>query len=103
MFVRLFRHPDIVLIGHLRNLIEHAGMPCDLRHWSLASAMGGLPPAECEAELWVAEHNLARARDIVRDAFSAPADAGPLWQCRGCGERLAMVFDSCWQCGRART
>ncbi|OHV10916.1 DUF2007 domain-containing protein [Kushneria phosphatilytica] len=100
-FVRLFCHPDSLLIGHLHNLLENAGIPCELRNWSLAGGAGELPPLECEPELWVAPHNLERAEALISRGFE-PDGPEIDWCCPHCGERHAGHFDRCWQCGSER-
>jgi hypothetical protein len=60
--------------------------------------MGELPPAECEAQIWVLEDaDLARAEEVLR--WKPPAD--PDWTCE-CGETLGAQFSQCWRCGAQR-
>ena len=58
-----------------------------VRNATLSSAMGELPPAECQMELWVMnDADLPRAR-----RKSCPrASPGPEWTCE-CGERLGAA------------
>ena len=61
--------------------------------------MGELPPAECQAELWVTDDaDAARAEEVLR----RPAPAGPDWTCAACGEASGPQFTHCWKCGAAR-
>ena len=96
--VCVFRHPNVLLVSHVRNVIESAGLSATLRNMTL----GELPPDQCEAEVWVAVETEAQAGHLVREALDGPAVIAPAWRCPGCGERLDGVFDRCWQCGRAR-
>ena len=41
------------LSHHAKNLLEAAGIRVLVRNQYLSSAMGELPPAECEAQIWV--------------------------------------------------
>ncbi|RKR04466.1 putative signal transducing protein [Kushneria sinocarnis] len=102
--VRIFQHPDSLLVGHVRNLIERAGIPCELRNWMLAGGMGDLAPIDCEPELWVAPHNAERAEAVIAQwrRGDALAEGLPDWQCPVCGEAHEGVFDRCWQCGGSR-
>jgi hypothetical protein len=60
--------------------------------------MGELPPAECEAQLWVLDDaDAARAQELL----SRPRDLGPEWSC-ACGERLGGQFSQCWSCAAYR-
>lgn len=96
---RVFSTYDLIAAHHARNMLEAAGIRAEVRNWRLASAMGELPPAECQAEVWVDEAHSAQAERLLRE--EAPA-AGPPWTCAGCGERIEPQFTQCWRCGAAR-
>ena len=67
----------------------------------LSSAMGDLPPAECQAEVWILhEKDLPSAEAILR-ALSAASDL-PAWKCHSCGETCEGQFTQCWRCGAYR-
>jgi len=100
--VCVFRHPNVLLVSHVRNVIESAGLSATLRNMTLAGGAGELPPDQCEAEVWVAVEAEAQAGPLVREALDGPAVVKPSWCCRGCGESLAGVFDCCWKCGQVR-
>jgi hypothetical protein len=86
-------------VHHARNLLASEGIPVQVRNEFLSSAMGELPPAECQAELWVLrEEDAARARDVLR----RPAPSGPDWSCPDCGEVSGPQFTQCWKCGATR-
>jgi hypothetical protein len=93
---RVFSSHNLVLAHHSRNLLEAEGIETEMRNQMLSSAMGELPPAECQAEVWV-----RRAEDIARaeEVLSRPAPAGPEWTCAECGERSDFQFTQCWKCG----
>ena len=93
---RVFSSHNLVLAHHSRNLLEAEGIETELRNQMLSSAMGELPPAECQAEVWlVKDADEARAFDVLR----RPAPAGPAWTCADCGERSDFQFTQCWKCG----
>ncbi len=96
---RLFGSYNQQLVHHAKNLLEAAGIRVLVRNQYLSGAMGELPPAECQAELWVLEE-----KDYEKAAavFEAQAVSGPDWACR-CGEVLGAAFTQCWRCGAART
>lgn len=100
--VCIFRHPNVLLAGHVRNVIDSAGITASLRNMTLAGGAGELPLDQCEAEVWVALEARAAAERWVREALDGPATTVPGWRCPGCGEWLEGAFDCCWQCGRAR-
>lgn len=101
-YVLVFRHSNALLVGHVRNVLESAGIPCELRNMVLSGGAGELPLGECEPEVWVAVHNRERAEALAYDALHGPREAMPGWTCPRCSERLDGVFEACWQCGTPR-
>lgn len=94
---RVFSSFNQTAVYHARNLLENAGIETLLRNTVLSSAMGELPPAECQAELWVLDDSeLTRAERVL----SASVE-GPDWTC-ACGETLGAQFTQCWRCGASR-
>jgi hypothetical protein len=84
-------------VYHARNLLEAAGIRAEVRNAILSSAMGELPPAECQAQLWVDAADARRAQEIL----AQQTVSGPDWVC-GCGEKLGPQFTQCWRCGAHR-
>jgi len=95
---RVYSSFNRVAVHHARNLLETEGIRAEVRNEFLASAMGELPPAECQAELWVREEDAQRAQEILR----RPPPGGPDWRCGSCGESLGPQFTQCWNCGALR-
>jgi Putative prokaryotic signal transducing protein len=96
---RVFSSFNAVLAHHTRNLLEAEGIETEVRNQMLSSAMGELPPAECQAEVWVLnDEDVPRALAALR----RPALAGPAWTCAGCGEVSGPQFTQCWKCGAIR-
>jgi hypothetical protein len=96
---RVFSSYNLVLAHHTRNLLEAEGIATEVRNQMLSSAMGELPPAECQAEVWVSnDADEARAYEVLR----RPAPAGPQWTCPSCGETLGPQFTQCWNCSAFR-
>ena len=93
---RVYSSHNQVLVHHFRNVLAAEGIKTELRNLSLSSAMGELPPAECQAELWVEEKDVAGAEKALRGRIS-----GPDWTCQ-CGERSGPQFAQCWKCGALR-
>jgi hypothetical protein len=95
---RVFGSFNQTAVYHARNLLEAEGIAVLVRNAALSSAMGELPPAECEAQLWVLDDaDAARAQELLA---RAPAQ-GPEWSC-ACGEKLGAQFSQCWRCGAYR-
>lgn len=97
---RVYSSHDLIAAHHARNLLESLGIRAEVRNERLASAMGELPPAECQAEVWVHDPGeAARAERLLREGIPA---SGPAWTCARCGERLEPQFAQCWRCGANR-
>ena len=94
---RVFSSYNQTAVYHARNLLETAGIRTFVRNAILSSAMGELPPAECQAELWVVdERDAERAANLLQQQVT-----GPDWTC-ACGETLGPQFTQCWRCGSYR-
>jgi hypothetical protein len=94
---RVFSSHNLQLVHHRKNLLEAAGIRAIVRNEFLSSAMGELPPAETQAELWIVnDADLARAQEALYARF---ADSD--WVC-SCGETLGGQFTQCWRCGAYR-
>jgi hypothetical protein len=97
---RVFSSFDLVAVHHARNLLQAEGIRAEVRNERLASAMGELPPAECQAEVWVLDAGEAqRAERLLREG---PPASGPPWTCADCGEPMEPQFTQCWRCGAYR-
>ncbi len=97
---RVYSSFNRVAAHHVKNLLEAEGIPAVVRNEFLGSAMGELPPAECQIEVWVlSESDLDSAEKILRSMGSR---RGPPWTCGKCGERSEGQFTQCWRCGADR-
>lgn len=94
---RVFSSFNLQIVHHAKNLLAAEGIRAVVRNEILSSAMGELPPAECQAELWVRASDAQRAEEILLRK-DAPE---PGWVC-GCGEPLGGQFTQCWSCGAYR-
>ena len=83
---RIYSSFNLAAVHHARNLLDAEGIRAVVKNEMLSSAMGELPPAECQTELWVLrDSEAARAEAVLRSAFSSKS--GPPWACASCGER----------------
>lgn len=101
---RVYTAQNSLLVNHLRNLLQEAGIACVLRNEFLGGAAGELPLVEVWPELWVVDDaQYLRARTLVTEALRGDArPAGPPWTCPACGEPIEGQFTDCWRCGAAR-
>jgi hypothetical protein len=95
---RVFGSFNQQIVHHAKNLLEGAGIGVLVRNQHLSSAMGELPPAECEAQVWVLDdEDAGRAESVLKNSLSP--QAGPPWSCPACSERIEGQFTQCWRCG----
>lgn len=100
---RVFSSFDRVAVHHARNLLQVEGIAAEVRNELLGSAMGQLPPSECQVELWVLDDGEAeRAERLLRHGAQRAAGASP-WRCGACGEPGEPQFTQCWRCGAYRS
>jgi hypothetical protein len=97
---RVFSSHNLQVAHHTRNLLEAEGIRAVVRNEMLSSAMGELPPAECQVEVWVVrDADLEKAAQILRSPRGR--NEAP-WQCDACGEAIEGQFTQCWRCGAYR-
>jgi hypothetical protein len=97
---RIFSSFDRIAVYHARNILEAAGIRAVVKNEFLSSAMGELPPAECQMEVWIlAEADFSAAERLLQAPH--PPAAREAWHCR-CGEAQEPQFTQCWSCGAAR-
>lgn len=94
---RVFSSFNQTAVYHAENLLRAEGIETLVRNAILSSAMGELPPAECQTELWVLNDGDVAAADKILNRKIA----GPDWSC-SCGEKLGPQFTQCWKCGAYR-
>ena len=96
---RVFSSYSLAAAHHARNLLDAEGIRAVVRNENLSSAMGELPPLECQAEVWVLRGSDAGRAEAI---LHAPPAAGEPWRC-ACGESCEAAFTQCWRCGAYRS
>ena len=97
---RVYSSWNLAAAHHARNVLEAEGIRSVVRNELLSSAMGELPPAECQVEVWVLRDDEADQAHRVLHAPRALGEAA--WQCAGCEETCEPQFTQCWRCGTTR-
>jgi hypothetical protein len=96
---RIFSSHSLAAVHHARNLLQAEGIRSVVKNEFLASAMGDLPPAECQAEVWLLDDgDSLRAEKILFES----RQGGEPWACTACGETAEPQFTHCWRCGEVR-
>ena len=100
--MRVFASLNLAEVHHAKNLLETLGIRSYIRNEALSSAVGQLPFADCQPELWlVNEADAERARKALSEGTLALSEKGNVWQC-ACGEIQEAQFTQCWHCGTCR-
>ena len=100
---KIYSNQDILMVGHLRNVLESCGIDSVIRNTDLAGGVGELPPIECWPELWVVEDaRYADAQAVLEEALASFGSTKKPWKCTGCGEEIEGQFTECWNCGKSR-
>lgn len=95
---------DLLILGHLRNLLVNEGIRCDVRTPFLGAAKGDIPVTDCWSRLVIFDDEDAeRARHVIDAALAPGARPEAIWNCAKCGESVEGQFDACWQCGSSRS
>ncbi len=100
----IYSAESVVQVAHMRNVLESAGIHCELRNFHLSSAIGEIPFVECWPQLWAVEESQhAQAEQLVAAELNGVNRRGPDWICPNCRERIESQFTACWRCGCERT
>jgi hypothetical protein len=95
---------DLLIIGHLRNVLVNEGIRCDVRTPFLGAAKGDIPVTDCWSELRILDdEDVDRAREVMDAALAPSTVTERPWPCPKCGESIDGQFDACWQCGSGPT
>ena len=96
---RVFSACNLAAVHHARNLLQAEGIRAVVKNEMLSSAMGELPPAECQAQVWILnDSDLSKAEEVLL----GKNPSGPDWTC-SCGESSGPQFTQCWRCCAVRS
>ena len=98
---RVFTHESLIVVSHIRNILEHAGIASVIKNERLSGALGEIPYLETWPELHVVDSaDAERARLLIAAAMQdTPTSAA--WTCTRCGEQNEGHFAVCWHCQTA--
>ena len=93
---------DNLLIATLwRDVLETAGIRCDIRNRFAGGAVGELPVDQVLPQLWLLdEEDRTTAEQILRDLRHPRRRAA--WVCPRCKEKIEGQFSQCWNCQMTR-
>jgi len=98
---KIYSSDNLIMAGHIRNLLEINNISCHLRNINLISGIGELPINECWPEVWL-DHDadFSSAQSLIKETLADKSQSNN-WKC-GCGEYIESQFNSCWSCGKDR-
>ncbi len=96
----LFTSPNSPEVGLLKDRLDEAGIPSEVRNENLYSNFPGVP---FQPELWVLNDDDFPKACEIRDISAGPtSESRAAWTCPVCGEESEGQFEACWKCGTAR-
>lgn len=95
----LYSNDQLLMVNHVKNLLETANIDSQIKNEFMAGGAGDLAPLDTWPELWVAEKDLDRAKEIVAQMDD---NSQIVWYCVHCDEENPATFDVCWQCETAK-
>lgn len=99
---KLYSAESIIVVAHLRNVLQAAGIAAFIRNDRLWGALGEIPFTECWPELWIQyPGDTLAARALIEQELQCSTRESSFWTCPHCGERLAAQFSDCWRCAPA--
>ncbi len=99
----VFSSGSLPMVGHLKSLLDQAGILCVIKNEQLSGAMGEIPFIACEPELWVLDDDeVGAAQALIAESMAGhqtAIDSGRSWKCPRCAAPNEAQFAACWRCG----
>jgi hypothetical protein len=96
---KIFSSPDNAELELLHNMLEDAGITCEVRNGDVSRTIPAPPFYE---ELWIPDEEYLKASELLSSWQRPPPSGSAAWNCPACGERIEAQFSSCWKCGAQR-
>ena len=99
---KIYSNNNIVLVWHVKNMLEQQGIEVETRNDRLYSVAGELPVTECMGEVWVVSALYYQtAGRLVSEMELASLPEFDAWVCHACHEKVDGTFAVCWNCQAA--
>jgi rubrerythrin len=93
---------DNLMIATLwQQVLETAGIRCDLRNRYIGAAVGELPADQVAPQVWIRDERDEERAKALLDELRRPKKL-PTWNCFECGEVVEGQFYQCWNCEAVR-
>ena len=97
----IYTHPNLLIVGAMRNALDELGMETEIRNDILGGAAGEIAPGETWIELWIVNDEQApAAMRRIQEIEHQPDEEE--WNCHHCKEPNPATFELCWQCQTQR-
>lgn len=98
--IKIFVSQSLPEVESLKNIMEQAEIPCNIKNQQTAGLAGEVPFVEVFPELWVLRNeDLGKAKDILENWSKAKPVQDKEWICPNCRETIEKEFTTCWNCG----
>src|SRR6266478_2858009 len=93
----LFSSPQSPEVTLLKDVLDQAGVPCEVRNENLYS---NFPSTAFQPEIWVLnDDDYPKACEVRDSCFKSGSENRGPWTCPACGEESEGQFGRCWKCG----
>jgi hypothetical protein len=97
---RIYSAPILAQVENMKNVLQLNGIESTISNQYLSVGVGGIG---CYPELCVAERDVERALEIIKNTDKDLSESQGTWVCSECNEEVEGQFTECWNCGKARS
>lgn len=100
--MKLLTRADNLMIATLwQQMLETAGIRCEVRNRYIGAAVGELPADQVAPQIWLRDDRDEERARLLLDELRRPKHL-PSWNCFACGEVVEGQFFQCWNCEAPR-
>ena len=83
--IKVFEDFELSKVGQFQSVLEAEGIRTYLKNQFTSGVLGEIPFVEAVPQLWIIEDDdLIKAKRLIKELLSSPADIGPEWTCAQC-------------------
>ena len=97
----LTRADNLMIATLWQQMLEAAGIRCEIRNRYIGAAVGELPADQVAPQLWLRDERDGERAAALLDEFRRPR-VSPPWCCFSCGTLVEGQFFQCWNCEAPR-
>ena len=102
---RIYSSNDLLMIGHLKNLLENHDIACILKNEHTSNLPTFTLSSTICPEIWVIDDSrYLEAQNVIEKALhSNKISEETSWRCSKCNEIMEPQFSECWNCGQSKS